>query len=163
MKQKCDFKYTGAMVLGMHDALVELSGIIAGLTFAIADRRVIILTAAIAGIAASLSMAAANFQAQRADGNSDALRAAAYTGLAYVGTCTALILPFVVVPNRFGALMMMGIIATLIIFGFNCAVGSKNGRPFMRRFLEMLGICFGVSVVSFFIGIAAKYFMGVSI
>ena len=69
MKQKCNFKYTGAMVLGMHDALVELSGIIAGLTFAIETSRIIIMTGAIAAVAASLSMAAANYMAQRADGN----------------------------------------------------------------------------------------------
>ena len=69
MKKKKCFQYTGALVLGMHDALVELSGIIAGLTFAIEDRRIIIMTGAIAAVAASLSMAAANYQAQRADNN----------------------------------------------------------------------------------------------
>ena len=163
MKKKKCFQYTGALVLGMHDALVELSGIIAGLTFAIEDRRIIIMTGAIAAVAASLSMAAANYQAQRADNNPAALTAAFYTGLMYVTTSAMLIFPFTVIPNRFWALGMMGMIAVLIIFGFNCAMGYATGRPFIKRFVEMLSICVGVSIASFIIGGAAKYFMGVNI
>ncbi len=163
MENKNGFKYTAALVLGMHDALVELSGIIAGLTFAINDTKVIIMTGAIAAVAASLSMAAANYQAQRADDNPHALTAALYTGAMYVVTSALLIFPFAVVPNKFWALGIMGLIATLIIFGFNCAIGFTTRRPFLRRFAEMLLICAGVSVVSFVIGMAAKYFMGVQI
>lgn len=85
-------KISIALVLGMHDALVELSGIIAGLTFAIEDRRIIIMTGAIAAVAASLSMAAANYQAQRADNNPCAGMAAFYTGVMYVATSAMLII-----------------------------------------------------------------------
>ncbi|MCM1225241.1 MAG: VIT1/CCC1 transporter family protein [Lachnospiraceae bacterium] len=163
MSQIKKYKYTGSLVLGMHDALVEISGIIAGLAFAFSDRNVIIMTAAIAAVAASLSMAAANFQAQRTENNPDALRAAIYTGIMYITTSTILILPFMVVTNRFWALGLMAIMAVLIIFGFNCSMGILTRRPFMNRFLEMLGICAGVSIASFAIGAAAKYFMGITI
>ncbi len=163
MSQSEIHKYTGALVLGMHDALVEISGIIAGLAFAFSDRKVIIMTAAIAAVAASLSMAAANFQAQRTEHNSNALRAALYTGIMYMITSAILILPFAVIPNRFWALGIMAIMAVLIIFGFNCSIGILTRRPFIPRFLEMLAICVGVSVASFAIGIGAKYFLGVSI
>ena len=163
MKSKKNFEYTGALVLGMHDALVELSGIIAGLTFAIADRKIIIMTGAIAAVAASMSMAAANYQAQRADENPRALNAALYTGIMYIGTSTALLFPFAVIPNRFWALGMMGLIAVLIIFVFNCAIRHVSHRPFMKRFAEMLLICAGVATASFIIGSAAKYFIGVQI
>jgi len=163
MSQSGISKYTGALVLGMHDALVEISGIIAGLAFAFSDRKVIIMTAAIAAVAASLSMAAANFQAQRAEHNPNALRAALYTGIMYMITSAILILPFAVVSNRFWALGLMAIMAVLIIFGFNCSIGILTRRPFVPRFLEMLAICVGVSVASFAIGVAAKYFMGITI
>lgn len=163
MKKQKTFKYAGALVLGMHDALVEISGIIAGLTFAIEERQVIILTAAIAAVAASLSMAAANFQAERANENPDALRCAVYTGLMYVGTCAILILPFVIIPNRFSALVVMAIFAILIIFGFNCIIGMCMRRPFFNRFVEMLATCTGVAVASFLIGQLARKFLGVQI
>lgn len=163
MKEQKNFKYAGALVLGMHDALVELSGIIAGLTFAIIDRQVIIMTAAIAAAAASLSMAAANYQAQRTDANPDALKCAVYTGIMYVGTSALLIFPFTIIPNRFQALAMMGILAILIIFGFNCAIGICLRRPFLKRFAEMLAICMGVAIASFAIGQLARSALGVQI
>lgn len=114
MKKKKCFQYTGALVLGMHDALVELSGIIAGLTFAIEDRRIIIMTGAIAAVAASLSMAAANYQAQRADNNPCAGMAAFYTGVMYVVTSAMLIFPFTIIPNRFWALAIMALLPFLL-------------------------------------------------
>lgn len=163
MNNKKNFEYAGALVLGMHDALVEISGIIAGLTFSITDRKIIILTAAIAAVAASLSMAAANYQAQRADKKPTALVAAIYTGIMYTGTSALLIMPFTIITNRFIALAMMAVVAVLIIFGFNCAIGYIQKEPFLKRFTEMLAICICVSMASFAIGMAAKYFMGIQI
>lgn len=49
--------YVGSMILGLNDALVELTGTIAGLTFAMANNRLVALSAIITGIAATLSMA----------------------------------------------------------------------------------------------------------
>lgn len=151
------------MVLGMHDALVELTGIIAGLTFAIESLRIIVMTGAVAAVAASLSMAAANYMAQRTDGNSDAIVCAMYTGATYIATSVALLIPFCIIPNRFWALSTMAAIAVAIIFTFNYTVGKITGRPWRGAFIEMLGVCLGVSTASFIIGQAAKYFLGVTI
>ena len=59
--------YVGAMVLGLNDALVELTGTIAGLTFVLANTTMIALAGIITGIAATLSMAFANPQAKFTD------------------------------------------------------------------------------------------------
>ncbi|MDE6478244.1 MAG: VIT1/CCC1 transporter family protein [Alphaproteobacteria bacterium] len=163
MTKKCNFKYTGAMVLGMHDALVEISGIIAGLTFAIASQRVIIMTGAIAAVAASLSMSAANYMAQRADGNPNAAVCAAYTGMMYIATSMALLAPFCVIRNRFWAVGVMCAVVVGVVLIFNWYIGKKNRRPWHRAFWQMLGVCLGVSGASFLIGQAAKYFLGVTI
>jgi len=157
------FKYTGAMVLGMHDALVEITGIIAGLAFAIDSRRVIIMTAAIAAVAASLSMAAANYMAQRAEDRADAGICAAYTGAMYIGTSAALMLPFLLIRNRLWAIGAMVAVVVAIIWLFNWRIGRANGRPWGRKFLEMFLVCAGVSIASFIIGQAAKFFLGVQI
>ena len=163
MTKKCNFKYTGDLVLGMHDALVEITGIIAGLTFAIENNRVIVMTGIIAGVAASLSMTAANYMAHRTEANPDAFRCAMYTGMMYVATSAALIAPFAFIDDRFWALGTMGIIATAIIFLFNLATRCVSTRPFMVRFIEMLSVCAAVSGTSFIIGILAKYFLGVDV
>ena len=51
-------RYISSMVLGLNDALVELTGTLAGLTFALAKSNVVGLAGLITGIAASLSMSA---------------------------------------------------------------------------------------------------------
>ena len=61
--------YIGAMVLGLNDALVELTGAIAGVTFALANARLVALTGIITGVSATFSMAASNYLAERADNN----------------------------------------------------------------------------------------------
>ncbi|MCL1902524.1 MAG: VIT1/CCC1 transporter family protein [Alphaproteobacteria bacterium] len=154
-------KYTGAMVLGMHDALVELTGIIAGLTFALANNSMIILTGVIAAVASSLSMAAANYLAQKADGNPCAITAGIYTGMAYLVTAALLLVPFMIFSNRFYALGTTFAVAVLIIFLFNYCISCAKNQKFIRPFLEMIIICFSVSIIAFIIGQAAKYFLGI--
>lgn len=144
------------MVLGMHDALVSLTGIIVGLTFALADSRLIILTSVIASVSAALSMTASNYLAQRANGDSRAITAGLYTGAAYLLTSALLILPFTVFANQLVALAATFCISFLIIFGFNYCAYHLRKQPFIKRFLEMLGICFCVSIIAFAIGFIAK-------
>lgn len=156
-------KTAAAIVLGMHDALVSLTGMIGGLTFALADRRMIILSAVIASVAAGLSMAASCYLAEKTNENPHALRTGTMTGGAYLGTCAFLILPFFVVPNTHTALVMSFVMAVLIIFGCNWCIGHTRGRRWGRHALEMLLICAGVSIVSFAIGEVAKYALGVMI
>lgn len=156
-------KTAAAVVLGMHDALVSLTGMIGGLTFALADRRMIILSAIIASVAAGLSMGASCYLAEKTNENPHALRAGAMTGAAYLGTCAFLILPFLVIPNTYTALIMSFIMAVVVIFGCNWCIGHVCGRRWWIHAVEMLIICAGVSIVSFIIGEVAKYFLGVVI
>ena len=67
-------QYVGSMVLGLNDALVELTGAIAGVTFALANARLVALTGIITGVSATFSMAASNYLAERADNNPKALK-----------------------------------------------------------------------------------------
>ena len=156
-------KKSASFVLGMHDALVSLTGMIGGLTFALASRRMIVLSAIIASVAAGLSMAASNYLAEQTNENPHALRAGAITGGAYLGTCAFLIFPFLVVTNTHTALIMSFIMAVVVIFACNWCIGRTRGRRWWWHALEMLAICAGVSIVSFAIGMVAKHFLGVVI
>ncbi len=49
--------YSGSIVLGLSDALVELTGVLAGFTFALQNMQIIAVSGLITGIAASFSMA----------------------------------------------------------------------------------------------------------
>ncbi len=157
--------YVGSVVLGLNDALVELTGTIAGLTFALANNRLIALSGIITGVAATLSMAASNYLAQRADGNSKALKSSAYTGIAYLLTVVVIVLPYLLLPNGWyvAAFVIMIAAVVLIILSFNYYVSIAQGLPFWRRFGEMVLISLGVAALSFGIGLAAKHLLGVNV
>ncbi len=61
-------RYTGSIVLGLNDALVELTGALAGLTLALQNTSLVAMTGAITGIAAALSMAASEYLSTKAEG-----------------------------------------------------------------------------------------------
>ncbi len=157
--------YVGSIVLGLNDALVELTGTIAGLTFALANNRLIALSGIITGVAATLSMAASNYLAQRADRNSQALKSSAYTGVAYLITVVLIVLPYLLLPNGWyvAAFCIMIAAVVLIILSFNYYISVAQDLPFWKRFGEMVLISLGVAALSFAIGLAAKHLLGINV
>ncbi len=158
-------KYVGSMVLGMNDALVELTGSLAGFTFAMQNTRLIALSGLIMGISATFSMASSEFLAAKSEGRTDAFKSCTYTGTAYLITVALLILPYLLLGNSqyMIALFAMIAIVILIIAGFTYYISVAQGEKFRPRFLEMTLISVGVAVVSFFVGILAKKFLGVDL
>jgi len=51
-------RYAGSVVLGLNDALVELTGALAGLTFALQNTRLVALAGLVTGLSAAMSMSA---------------------------------------------------------------------------------------------------------
>jgi VIT1/CCC1 family predicted Fe2+/Mn2+ transporter len=156
-------QYVGAIVLGLNDALVELTGTIAGLTFALTNTRVVALAAIITGIAATLSMGASNYLAEKADHNPHPLKAALYTGFAYLITVVVLVIPYLLLDEHLYLLAFGIMIASciIIIFAFNFDLSVAQRLPFWSRFGHMAAISLGVAAVSFAIGLIAKALLGV--
>ena len=157
--------YVGAMVLGLNDALVELTGTIAGMTFVLMNTTLIAMAGIITGISATLSMAASNYLAERADGNPNALKASFYTGIAYLVTVIFLVLPYLVFPVEMfmPALFCMIGIVVFLVFVFNYYIAVVKSEPFLPKFIEMSGISLSVALIAFLIGLAAKTFFGIEI
>lgn len=157
--------YVGSMVLGMNDALVELTGSLAGFTFAMQNTRLIALSGLIIGISATFSMASSEFLSAKSEGRVDALKSCTYTGIAYLITVVLLILPYLVLDNSkfMLALFCMLLTVILIIAGFTYFISVVKDEKFKPKFLEMTIISVSVAVLSFFVGILAKHFLGVEI
>ena len=158
-------QYVGSMVLGLNDALVELTGSLAGFAFALQNTRLVALSGLIVGISATFSMASSEFLAARSEGRSDALKSCSYTGIAYLLTVIALIAPYLLLPAEqyVTALICMLVVVILIIAGFTYYTSVAQDQPFKSRFLEMALISVGVAVVSFAVGILAKQLLGVDV
>ena len=158
-------QYVGSMVLGLNDALVELTGSLAGFCFALQNTRLIALSGLIVGISATFSMASSEFLAARSEGRSDALKSCTYTGVAYLITVVLLIAPYLILDSSMyiAALICMLAIVVLIIAGFTYYTSVAQDQPFKSRFLEMAIISIGVAVVSFVVGVLAKKFLGIDL
>lgn len=156
--------YAGSVVLGLNDALVELTGALAGLTFAFRDVNIIALSGLITGIAASLSMAASEYLSTRSEETEkDPVRAAITTGIAYVITVALLILPYLLLNNEIISLAISLTTSVVIIAIFNFYVSVAKDQPFGKRFLEMAGLSLSVAAFSFLIGILIRNWFGIDI
>jgi len=153
-------KYVGSMVLGLSDALVELTGTLAGLTFALRNTRLIALVGFITGIAASLSMAASEYLSTKSEeGSRDPVKASIYTGIGYLLTVLFLIFPYLVFKNYYFCLGFTLFNAMVVIYLFIYYVSVAKDIPFRKRFFEMVAISFGVAALTFVIGYFVKLFL----
>ena len=157
-------QYAGSVVLGLNDALVELTGALAGLTLALQNEKLIALSGLITGIAASLSMAASEYLSTRAEKtNKHPVRAAIYTGIAYITTVTLLVLPYLLFKNYYLDLGIALTTAVIIIAVFNYYISVAKGESFRERFLEMAGLSLSVALFSFVIGYFIRIWLGIEI
>ena len=154
-------RYAGSVVLGLNDALVELTGALAGFTLALASTRLISLTGLITGVSASFSMTTSEYLSCKAEGDPKAFKSALYTGIAYVITVALLILPFLLLQNKFIALAITLVVAVLIIMVFNYYLATAKDLNFKRRFAEMAAISMGVAALSFAVGYLFQKILGV--
>lgn len=162
-------KYAGSVVLGLNDALVELTGVLAGLTLAFQNTQLIALTGLITGISASFSMAASEYLSQKneepgEDGEKqDPLKSAIYTGLAYIVTVIALVVPYFIFKNYLVSLGFTLLNAILVIAIFNYYISVAKDLHFRKRFFEMAAISLGVAGISFLVGYIVNTVFGLQV
>jgi VIT1/CCC1 family predicted Fe2+/Mn2+ transporter len=174
MKKSVNRTYLGSIVLGLNDALVELTGVLAGLTLALANSQIILISGFITGFAASLSMAGSEYLSTKAECNHTRKekrggvcrspgRAAAYTGGAYFLTVLFLLFPYLVLSNVIHALMWTLVNAVIVIAAFTYYATIERGESYFHRFFEMLAISMGVAAISFGMGYLIRIWVGVGV
>ncbi|HMM00986.1 MAG TPA: VIT1/CCC1 family protein [Bacilli bacterium] len=163
-------QYVGAIVLGLNDALVELTGALAGFTIAYGTQiKLISLSGLITGLAAAFSMAASAFLSADANEDKNARKSAVYTGIAYLITVILLILPYLIfgwldIPyGQWYALGIMLAVVVSIIALFNYYISVAKNLKFAKRFFQMMFISLGVAAFSFLIGLLVKQVFGISL
>jgi vacuolar iron transporter family protein len=157
-------QYTGSIVLGLNDALVELTGALAGLTFALQNNRIVALTGMITGFAAALSMASSEYLSTKTEaGTKNPFKAALYTGIAYILAVVVLIVPYLFMNDIYLSLALAFAGALMIVALFNFYISVARGVPFRSRFLEMAGLIVVVAGISFLAGLGIRFFFGVTV
>ena len=167
-------RYSGSVVLGMSDALVELTGALAGLTFALQSLNLVALAGLVTGVSAAFSMGASEYLSSRAEKKSEsAVKAAFFTWISYLITVLLLVSPYLLFsadsPDFQGlephvqALLCTFFIGLLIVAVFNFYVSVVEEVSFRSRFAETAAILGVVSLISYGIGIALRGMLGVDI
>ena len=149
--------YAADMVRGLNVALVELTGTLAGLTLALPDSRLILLTGLIAGAAMVLSVASTEYLgAKSGTGGRSPLKAVLYGGVANIITFVLLLFPYFIFTNVYIALGVMIFNAIVVVFLFSFYISVAREISFRRRFSEMALASFGVAALAFLIGYLAR-------
>ena len=157
-------RYIGSIVLGLNDALVELTGVLAGFTLAFQKTHVIAMAGLITGIAASLSMAASVYLSTESSKSPlNPIRSAFYTGIAYFLTVLFLIYPYLIFSNPFVSLALTIFDAVLVIAGFTYYSSVAQDTDFRGKFRKMAIVSLGVAAITFGIGVLVKKIFNVTI
>lgn len=155
--------FIGSMVLGINDALIELTGALAGFTFTLRNTNLIFIVGFITGIAASLSMASSEYMSKKAEKDESAFKAAIYTGFTYILTVIILIYPYLIFKNYIIAFFITLIMALFIVFITSLFISTIKEFSFKKRFFEMLFLSFGIAFVSYFIGYLLRVIFNVEV
>ena len=157
-------KYIGSIVLGLNDALVEILGTLAGLTFALQNSSLVALAGVIAGIAGALSMSSSEYLSNKSEGKEEgAIKSAIFTGIAYIIAVVFLVLPYFVLKSPFLSLIWAVFDSIFVVFIFTYYISVANDQPFKKRFWEMVILSTVVGLVSFGLGYLARIIFGIEV
>lgn len=151
--------YIGAIIRGMNEALVELTGVLSGLTLAFQESRLIFAAGLITGLAMSLSLAGTEYLATKSEATQQhPLKAALYTGFANLVTVIFLIYPYIAFGNLYLSFGIMLLNAFIVIYIFNYYISVAKEVSFRRNFIEMALISLGIAAITFAIGYLVNTF-----
>lgn len=156
-------KYMSFIVLGLADAVVEISGIHAGSLGIYGRTGLAGLAGIIAGMAASIAMASAAYAQAKQGFQGSAKWSAIYTGVSYMITAVFLALPYFLTPNMAGALGVSLAIGVLLVAAMTFYDTVISARPFKRQFGEIAGIILGASFALFVVGTLVGQYLGIRI
>jgi VIT1/CCC1 family predicted Fe2+/Mn2+ transporter len=156
-------KYMSFIVLGLADALVEISGIHAG-SLGIYNRTEFTgIAGIIAGAAASIAMASAAFAQAKQGFSGSASVSAAYTGISYFVSAVILAAPYFLTQSNIYAIgfsLFLAVVIIALTSYYNAVISVKG---FRRDFLELTGIMFGATFALYIFGTIVRILTGITI
>ena len=162
--QEDKLEYIGSIVLGLNDALVEILGTLAGLTFALQNTQLVALAGVIAGIAGALSMSSSEYLSTKSEGKTEgAVKSAIFTGIAYLVAVVFLVAPYLIFSSPFTALLVAVFDSILVVFLYSYYISVANDQPFRKRFWEMVLLSTVVGLISFGLGYLARILFGIEV
>ncbi|HOW82740.1 MAG TPA: VIT1/CCC1 family protein [Spirochaetota bacterium] len=155
-------KHMGSMVLAINNSIQEITGIVVGLTFALANSLLVGKTAVISGLAATLAMVASEYLSQKSECEdaSSPKKAALYTGMIYIFVVVSIVTPYFIFENPYAALGVAICAVVLIVTAFTFFMSVVKNLDYKKALFEVSSITAGVVALSLVIGMAIRLIFG---
>ncbi len=152
-------KYSGFIVLGLADAIIEISGVHTGFLGLTSSTLIAGLAGLIVGFSASLSMVTAAYFQAKQNLEIDPRRAGILTGISYMLSVILLAIPYFLTSNMLIAYLFSITLAILMIACFNFYSSIVFEKSFLKEFIENVILIFTITFLSFLFGeFLSKYF-----
>jgi vacuolar iron transporter family protein len=156
-------KYMSFIVLGLADAVVEISGIHAGSLGIFNLTELAGIAGILAGMAASIAMASAAYAQAKQGFEGSAKWSAIYTGVSYMFTAIFLALPYFLTSSMIVALGVSLVIGVALVAAMTYYDTVISARKFKRQFTEIAGIILAATLALYIAGTLIRHFFGITI
>jgi VIT1/CCC1 family predicted Fe2+/Mn2+ transporter len=156
-------KYISFIILGLADAIVEISGIHAGSLGIYHSTEITGLAGIVAGAAASIAMASAAYAQAKQGFQGSPSVSAIFTGVSYFINAIVLAAPYFFTKSQEVAISSSIVLAILIIAFVSYYNSVVSQSHFLRDFSELAGIMLGASAALFLFGLLIRSVFGITI
>lgn len=145
-------KYMGALVLGLADAIVEITAAHAGALGSTNSTIVAGVVGLIVGVGASISMASASFLQTKHEVGKSPVVAALVTGVGYMVAVAFMSLPFFLTHDIYVAFVASIAVAIALAFVLTFQAAVYAGRDFRFEFIQTVGLLLGTAMFTYLLG-----------
>ncbi len=145
-------KYLGFIVLGLADAIIEITGVHAGFLGVTSSTTMAGVAGLIVGFAAAISMATAAYLQAKQSTERNPITSALITGFSYILAVVFLALPYFLTGNMLLAFLVSLLMAMLLTAYFTFYSAVLFDRHFGKEFLESSALTLGTAIATYFFG-----------
>ena len=145
--------YIGFIVLGLADAIVEITGVHAGFLGVTGSTLIAGVAGIIVGFSAAISMGSAGYLQAKQEPNKSAVLSGFLTWASYFCSVVLLALPYFLIRVMIPAFIVSTSVGIALVAGFTFYGAVVFDRKFWREFFETVGLMLGTALATFILGI----------
>jgi len=146
-------EYIGFIVLGLADAIVEITGVHAGFLGVTGSTLIAGVAGVIVGFSAAISMGSASYLQAKQDVKKSPLFSGFLTWASYFCSVVLLALPYFLIRVMAPAFIASTSVGILLVAGFTFYGAIVFDRKFWREFFETVGLMLGTALATFLLGL----------
>jgi VIT1/CCC1 family predicted Fe2+/Mn2+ transporter len=154
-------KYMSFIVLGLADAIIEITGVHAGFLGVTSSTLIAGVAGLVVGFAASISMASAAYLQAKQSLSFNPINSSVMTGISYLGAVSLLALPYFFTSNMLLAFLFSLCLAILMIGYFTIYGAVLRDESITKEFITGLSLTIGTAIGAFLFGEALGRLLGI--